>query len=77
MIGVGTNLMVMQKIRNSKGFKGKQYARSEEELYKKAIELLDKCKIATEKADRSRRPCEEGLFLATVQVASKQINKIS
>lgn len=38
--------MVMQKIRNkNKGFKGNQYARSEEELYKKAIELLDKCKI--------------------------------
>ncbi len=49
MIGVGTNLMVMQKIRNSKGFKGKQYARSEEELYKKAIELLDKCKIDTQR----------------------------
>ncbi len=42
--------MVMQKIRNkNKGFKGKQYARSEEELYKKAIELLDKCKIAVQR----------------------------
>jgi hypothetical protein len=60
--------MVTQKTRNeNKGSKGRQYARSEEELYKKAIELLDKCKIATEKADRSRRSSEEGLFPATVQ----------
>lgn len=29
----------------NKGFEGGQYARSEEELYKKAIELLEKCKI--------------------------------
>ncbi len=43
---VGSNLMVMQKTRNKNvGFKDSQYARSEEELYKKAIELLDKCKI--------------------------------
>jgi hypothetical protein len=40
--------MVMQKTRNNnknKGLEGGQYARSEEELYKKAIGLLDKCKI--------------------------------
>jgi len=29
----------------NKGFEDGQYARTEEELYKKAIELLDKCKI--------------------------------
>jgi hypothetical protein len=41
--------MVVQKPRNNKkeGFEGGQYARSEEELYKKAIGLLDKCKIGT------------------------------
>ena len=40
--------MVMQSIRNnnkSKGFEGGQYARTEEELHKKANKLLDKCKI--------------------------------
>ena len=41
--------MVVQKPRNNKtkGLEGGQYARNEEELYKKAIELLDKCKIET------------------------------
>jgi hypothetical protein len=28
-----------------KGFRGGQYARTEEELYEKAIALLEKCKI--------------------------------
>jgi hypothetical protein len=44
---VGSDLMVMQRTRKNKkkGFEGGQYARSEEELYKKAIGLLDKCKI--------------------------------
>ena len=39
--------MVMQETRNYKkdGNKGGQYARTEDELYKKAIALLDKCKI--------------------------------
>jgi hypothetical protein len=31
----------------NKGFEGGQYAPTEEELYKKALELLDKCKIET------------------------------
>jgi hypothetical protein len=30
-----------------KGFEGGQHAPTEEELYKKALELLDKCKIET------------------------------
>jgi hypothetical protein len=41
-------LMVMQRTRNNnenKGFAGGQYARTEEELYRKALGLLDKCKI--------------------------------
>jgi hypothetical protein len=29
----------------NKGFEGGQYAPTEKELYKKALELLDKCKI--------------------------------
>ena len=42
--------MVMQETRNhkNKGFKGGQYARTEDELYKKAIALLDKCKIESQ-----------------------------
>jgi hypothetical protein len=42
--------MVKQRTRNNnenKGFKGGQYARTEEELYRKALGLLDKCKIET------------------------------
>jgi hypothetical protein len=40
--------MVVQKPRNNKkGFEGSRYARNDEELYKKAIELLNKCKIET------------------------------
>jgi hypothetical protein len=30
---------------NNKGFGGGRYARTEQELYKKAVMLLDKCKI--------------------------------
>jgi hypothetical protein len=40
--------MVMQRTRNNKKnkrFMGGQHARIEEELYRKAIELLDKCKV--------------------------------
>jgi hypothetical protein len=39
-----------RKIHNktrSRGFEGGQYTPTEEELYKKALELLDKCKIET------------------------------
>ena len=43
----------MQRIRNKKKNKGLEgghhYARTEEELYKKAIGLLDKCKIETQR----------------------------
>ena len=44
----------MQETTNheSKGLKGGQYARTEDELYKKAIALLDKCKIETPHAGR-------------------------
>jgi hypothetical protein len=30
---------------NNKGFEGGHYARTEEELYKKAIALLEQCKV--------------------------------
>jgi hypothetical protein len=45
----GSDLMLKQRTRNdkNKGFGGGKYARNEEELYKKAIGLLDKCKIET------------------------------
>jgi len=41
--------MVMQEIRENEkaGFERGQYARSEEELYEKALVLLEKCKIET------------------------------
>jgi hypothetical protein len=39
----------MQETHNNKnkGFKGGRYARTEAELYEKALALLDKCKIET------------------------------
>lgn len=42
------SLMVMQEIPNNKSLEGGEYARTEEELYNKAIALLDKCKIETQ-----------------------------
>jgi hypothetical protein len=41
--------MVMQKIRGyeNEGYEGGKYARTEEELYEKALALLEKCKIAS------------------------------
>ena len=46
------SLMVMQETSNNKNeyFKGGQYARTEEELYKKAIALLEKCRIETQRS---------------------------
>ena len=35
-----------------KGFRGGRYARTEEELYERAIALLEKCKIATRPSDQ-------------------------
>jgi hypothetical protein len=54
-LAVGSDLMVvlrvMQGTRNdknkNKGFEGGQYARTQGELRKKALELLHKCKIET------------------------------
>ena len=39
--------MAKQRVHKNenKGFEGGRYARTEEELYKKALMLLDKCKI--------------------------------
>jgi hypothetical protein len=39
----------MQEVTNNKGqeFAGGRYARSEDELFDKAIALLDKCKVMT------------------------------
>ncbi len=48
--GATCNLKVMQEIRDNEniGFADGQYACSEEELYKKAIALLEKCRIETQ-----------------------------
>ena len=35
-----------------KGLQGGRYARTEEELYKKALALLEKCKIETQSSDK-------------------------
>jgi hypothetical protein len=46
--------MVMQKTSSNKNntLQGGKYARTEQELYKKAITLLDKCKIETQSSGR-------------------------
>jgi hypothetical protein len=46
---VGCRLVGMQEVTDNKdqGFAGGRYARSEEELFDKAIALLDKCKVMT------------------------------
>ncbi len=51
------NLMGMQQTRNNEyedleDLKGGQYARTEDELYKKALALLEKCKIETQSSDQ-------------------------
>ena len=50
------SLMVMQETRTNKNndIKGGRYARTEEELYEKAIALLDKCKIEPQRTDQGR-----------------------
>jgi hypothetical protein len=44
---VGSELMAKQKAHKNanRDFEGGRYARTEEELHKKAVILLDKCKI--------------------------------
>jgi hypothetical protein len=44
---VGSEIMAKQRDRKNrnKGFGGGRYARTEQELYEKAVMLLDKCKI--------------------------------
>jgi len=42
----------MQQTRNNKDFKGGRYAGTEDELYKKALTLLEKCKIETQYSGR-------------------------
>jgi hypothetical protein len=41
--------VIKRRVPNNRGrgFEGGRYAHTEEELYRKALELLDKCKIET------------------------------
>ncbi|MBA3617862.1 MAG: hypothetical protein M3491_02215 [Actinomycetota bacterium] len=43
---------MMQVISDREDFEGGRYASTEEELYKKAIALLEKCEIATQPAGK-------------------------
>ena len=54
--GVGFRLVGMQEFTDNKdeGFAGGRYARTEEELFDKAIALLDKCKVMTESSGRKK-----------------------
>ena len=56
------SLKVMQEFRDKEkiGFADGQYACSEEELYKKAIALLEKCRIETRRTSQEiREPTAE------------------
>jgi hypothetical protein len=46
----------MQEVTDNKGrgFSGGRYARTEEELFDKAIALLDKCKVMTGASERKK-----------------------
>jgi hypothetical protein len=54
--GVGCRLVGMQEVTENKGkdFSGGRYARTEKELFDKAITLLDKCKVMTGSSDREK-----------------------
>ena len=51
---MGCRVVGMQKVTDNKGrgFSGGRYARTEEELFDKAIALLDKCKVMTGSSER-------------------------
>ena len=53
--------MVMQEICDNEeiGFEGGQYASTEEELYEKAIALLEMCKIETRRSGKITEPTAE------------------
>ena len=48
------SLMAMQQLRTDKdkGLQGSRYARTEEDLYKKALALLEKCRVETQASDQ-------------------------
>jgi hypothetical protein len=53
--------MVMQEgipTNKDKGLQGGQYARTEEELYKKALTLLEKCRIAPGRSGQEKPELE-------------------
>jgi hypothetical protein len=54
--GVGCRLVGMQEDTDNKGkdFSGGRYARTEEELFDKAIALLEKCKVMAGSSDREK-----------------------
>jgi hypothetical protein len=45
-------VMLSTHDKEEEGIEGGQYARNEEELYSKAVALLEKCKIASQPSDR-------------------------
>lgn len=50
--------MVMQENPSNKSLEGGEYARTEEELYNKAVALLDKCKIETQSSGQPQPELE-------------------
>jgi hypothetical protein len=58
--GATCSLIAMQEITNDKDkrLEGGKYARTEEELYKKAIALLDKCKIESQSSGQEMTELE-------------------
>ena len=63
---------MMQKTlkKKEKGFKGGRYARTEEELYEKALALLDKCKIEADFGKTHRKESGDGREAAAKAVTA-------
>ena len=56
--------------KKEKGFKGGRYARTEEELYEKALALLDKCKIEADFGKTHRKESGDGREAAAKAVTA-------
>jgi hypothetical protein len=56
--------------KKEKGFKGGRYARTEEELYEKALALLDKCKIEADFGKTHRKESGDGCEAAAKAVTA-------
>jgi hypothetical protein len=73
----GSDLVAMQRTGNNKKnkrFMGGRYARTEEELYRKAVELLDKCKVEDR---RWERPAERSAAMGAKRRRKRLVQRLN